>query len=87
MAPASHARSHLGPFRLARRHPPVSLDDLALMLEIDLALGQRRDFERRLRRALEEARRQGLGCGGKRMVPGDGVEPPTRGFSVRCSTS
>ena len=23
----------------------------------------------------------------RKMVPGDGVEPPTRGFSIRCSTS
>ncbi len=24
--------------------------------------------------------------GAKKMVPGDGIEPPTRGFSVPCST-
>lgn len=39
--------------------PPVSLDDLALMLEIDLALGRKLDFNRRLRRALGDAWRQG----------------------------
>jgi hypothetical protein len=26
-----------------------------------------------------------VGCGG--VVAWDGIEPPTRGFSVRCSTS
>lgn len=33
--------------------PPLSADDLALMLEIDLAFGRRPDFVNRLRRALE----------------------------------
>ena len=25
--------------------------------------------------------------GMKKMVPGGGLEPPTRGFSIRCSTT
>ncbi len=42
-------------FRLAGRQPPVTFDDLALMLEIDLALGHARDFRRRLRHVLNAA--------------------------------
>lgn len=49
--------SRCAKLRVSRRHPPVSLADLALMLEIDLQLGRRRDFVARLRRALQAARR------------------------------
>jgi len=45
--------------RLGRRQPAVSVNDLALMLEIDLELGRHDDFRRRLQRALEAAREQG----------------------------
>lgn len=41
--------------RLSRRHPPVTVEDLALMLEIDLALGRRQDFQKRLLKALQAA--------------------------------
>jgi hypothetical protein len=37
---------------LDARLPAITLEDLGLMLEIDLALGQRDDFLKRLRRAL-----------------------------------
>ncbi len=39
--------------RLTPNLPPVSVDDLSMMLEIDLLLGRKKDFRRRLRRALE----------------------------------
>jgi hypothetical protein len=38
--------------RLYPRHPPVWFGDLALMLEIDLLLGHKQDFRKRLRIAL-----------------------------------
>jgi hypothetical protein len=45
---------------LQPRQPAVSLDDLALMLEIDLTvLGDKHGFQRRLKRALENAFQQG----------------------------
>jgi hypothetical protein len=37
------------------RHPPVTVADLALMLEIDLLLGRKRDFRARLQKAIEAA--------------------------------
>ncbi len=37
---------------LSPRLPPVTLDDLAQMLSIDLAFGRDKDFRRRLRQAL-----------------------------------
>jgi hypothetical protein len=47
-------------FTLDRRRPPVSFDDLALMLEIDLTvINDRSRFRRRLRRALDDAYAQG----------------------------
>lgn len=42
-----------------RRHPAVSVKDLAFMLEIDLVLGRHGDFRRRLQNALNDAARQG----------------------------
>jgi hypothetical protein len=45
--------------QLNRRQPVVGIDALALMLEIDLSLGHRNHFRRRLHRALEDARAQG----------------------------
>jgi hypothetical protein len=45
--------------RLDIHLPPVSVNDLALMLELDLAFARRGDFRRRLRRALNDAARQG----------------------------
>jgi len=52
--------------RLDRRHPPVDVADLALMLEIDLAFGRPADFRRRLQRALDDAVRQGGENAGRR---------------------
>lgn len=37
---------------LSPRLPPITLEDLAQMLSIDLALGRYEDFSRRLRKAL-----------------------------------
>ncbi len=37
---------------LSCRMPPISVADLALMLEIDLAMGQKKDFTKRLIKAL-----------------------------------
>lgn len=39
--------------KLSERHPPVTLPELALMLEIDLHLGRKNDFLCRLRAALK----------------------------------
>ncbi|MBI1273170.1 MAG: hypothetical protein GC131_03680 [Alphaproteobacteria bacterium] len=49
------------------RHPPVNVEDLALMLEIDLALGRKHDFQRRLRKAIALSYRQGQA--GRRQAP------------------
>ncbi len=49
-------RREIKRLRLSRRQPAVSIRDLALMLEIDLSLGRRSDFRRRLQRALHAAR-------------------------------
>ena len=45
--------------RLTRRSAPISFNNLVAMLEIDAALGRRDAFRRRLRRALNDAQRQG----------------------------
>jgi hypothetical protein len=45
--------------RLSRHHPPCTINDIALMLELDLALGNKQDFERRLRKAITEAFKAG----------------------------
>jgi len=45
--------------RLSRRQPEVSVDDLALMLELEATFGLHDDFRRRLQRALDDACRQG----------------------------
>ncbi len=48
--------------RLHHRQLPVTIDDLANMLEIDLEVfGDRNGFRRRLKRALENAFKQGRG--------------------------
>lgn len=39
-------------FRTAAQHPPVSFDDLCTILELELELGHRAAFRRRLRRVL-----------------------------------
>jgi hypothetical protein len=49
---ASSAKPAVKTIRTRRGLPPVSIEDLALMLEIDLALGRRRDFRSRLQKAL-----------------------------------
>ncbi len=49
---AAH-RGRVTMVRLNPRLPPVSVDDLALMLEIDLMLGLKKDFRARLQRALD----------------------------------
>ncbi len=46
--------------QLHRRQPIVSIEDLALMLEVDLSFGRRDDFRRRLQKALDSAHQQGL---------------------------
>ncbi len=48
-------RLHLRPGRM-----PVAFSDLCLMLELELALGRKADFRRRLERALGAAYREGL---------------------------
>jgi len=40
---------------LSCRMPPISVADLALMLEIDLAFGHKKDFTKRLIKALNAA--------------------------------
>ncbi len=45
--------------RLNPNLPPISVEDLALMLEMDLFLGQREDFTTRLRSALHAVAQQG----------------------------
>lgn len=60
LRPSAPAARRSPKLRLSPRHPPVSLADLALMLEIDLHFGRRRDFVSRLRRALQAASRQGF---------------------------
>jgi hypothetical protein len=46
--------------RLRGRQAAIGFNDFALMLEIDLALGRRDKFRRRLQRALNDAQRQGV---------------------------
>jgi hypothetical protein len=43
---------------LTKRGGPISVDDLALMLEIDLSLGFKADFRERLQKALDAVARQ-----------------------------
>ena len=49
----------VGHVTLDRRHPPVTIDDLALMLEIEILRGFRKEFRHRLQRALNDACHQG----------------------------
>jgi hypothetical protein len=37
-------------------------------------------------KTLFEGKFSGKGIAGEKMVAGDGIEPPTRGFSIPCST-
>lgn len=46
--------------RLNRRQPDVSVDDLALMLQIDVELGHAGNFRRRLQKALDNAYLRGM---------------------------
>jgi len=51
----------LDALRLTPRLPPVSLDDLAVMLELDLmVMGNKQTFAARIKRALHTAYRQGF---------------------------
>lgn len=54
-------RLNTGRLRLTLRHgqPAISLKDLGLMLEIEAFLGRRKDFQRRLSRAIVAAYRLG----------------------------
>ena len=45
-------------FRAAPRHPPLSFEMLCQALELEALLGRRHSFRRRLKKALDEARRQ-----------------------------
>ncbi len=57
--PASALKVHF--VTLHPRQPAITIDDLALMLEIDLELfNDKNGFRRRLQRALDNAFRQGL---------------------------
>ncbi len=49
------ARKAFSRIALSSRNPAVSVEDLALMLEIDLGMGRRDEFVSRLRRALKAA--------------------------------
>ncbi|GEM_PF-2073873 len=53
--PSRLSGKHIVSLRLNPRHPPVSVEELAMMLEIDLALGRRGDFIKRLQNALDAA--------------------------------
>ena len=53
---------------LDARHPPVSIEDLALMLEIEALQGGRSDFRKRLQRALNDAYQQGQAALTRRTV-------------------
>ncbi len=52
---SSPKRGRIELLRITSRHPPVTVDDLAQMLQTDLALGHVGDFHKRLTRALEAA--------------------------------
>ena len=61
-----------------RRSPRLHSEMRSAILRVDGGAG-----DRMLRLRTEEE------SGGRRLrrgVPGDGIEPPTRGFSVPCST-
>lgn len=45
-------------FRCPSPHPPVNFTTLCRLLELELSLGQTRAFRIRLRRALDDARKQ-----------------------------
>jgi len=49
---------HVRLIRLDNRRPPVTVEGLALMLELDLLLGRRNDCLRRLQSALDAAARR-----------------------------
>lgn len=44
---------HVSHIRPSPRQPAVSVEDLGLMMEIDMALGRKKDFYDRLQRALD----------------------------------
>ncbi len=54
-SPAPRPSPSVSAVRLRPRHPPVSVADLALMLELDLLMGNRADFVARLQAALNAA--------------------------------
>ncbi len=66
---------------------PRLLDEVADRLETSLfpggAVADGRPAVDAISKATPDTERKPL----KPMVPGDGVEPPTRGFSVPCSTT
>ncbi|MDX2028962.1 MAG: hypothetical protein SFW62_10085 [Alphaproteobacteria bacterium] len=59
MPPIALHRSRFCSITLSRRQRPVSFDDLATILELDLLMGDKKGFHRHLAIALEDAWRQG----------------------------
>jgi len=55
--PTLKSQGHVKFISLRPRQPPVSVADLALMLELDLLMGHRVDFIKRLQSALDATAR------------------------------
>ncbi len=62
--PAAHLKAKDFSLQLRPGQPPVSFDDLAAMLELEILLGRKHDFLNRLDRAIVAAYR----LGGARLV-------------------
>lgn len=75
---------------LSKRLPPITVDELAQMLAIDLALGRQKDFRARLRRALTAVAREGKSSPLDLMAPSPSPEQQKafqKGTAVDNATS